>query len=181
MFLRKQHLMGVALLASLFSLLLVPAIAAGQGAAQTVETFTEETPWFGPDACTGLTITGLATQSGTAYITETSNGGAHVRVDIQGSVDLYQANGPGSVDLYQANGPGPWDPQPGAFIGTWTYHTTISDQAPPDGQGSTTNVTSGLLAFADGTSARRQVLFHLTWEKNGPPKLILVKFMCAGS
>jgi hypothetical protein len=170
MFLRKRHLMGVALLASLLGLLSVPALAAGQGATQTVETFTEDANWFGPDACTGLTITGLGTQSGTAYITETPNGGAHVRVDIQGS-----------VDLYQANGPGPWDPQPGAFIGSWTYQTTISDQAPPDGQGSTTGVTSGLLVFPDGTNARRQVLFHLTWEKNGPPKLFFVKFMCAGS
>jgi hypothetical protein len=169
MSLRKRHLMGAALVSSLLSLLFMPAVAAGQGATQRVETFTEEADWFGPDPCTGLTITGVGTQSGTSYITETPNGGAHTRTDIQGS-----------VDLYQANGPGPWDPQPGAFIGSWTYHMTISDQSPPDGQGSTTGVTSGLLVFPNGTSARRQVLFHLTWEKNGPPKLFFAKFICAG-
>lgn len=170
MFLRRRHLLGAAVLSSMLSLLFVPAVAAGEGATQSVETFTEEADWFGPDACTGLTITGVGTQVVTSYITETSNGGVHVRTDIQGS-----------VDLYQANGPGPWDPQPGAFIGSWTYQTTISDQAPPDGQGSTTGVVSGLLVFPDGTSARRQLLFHLTWEKDGPPKLFFVKFMCSGS
>jgi hypothetical protein len=38
-----------------------------------------------------------------------------------------------------------------------------------------------LLVFPDGSSARRQVVFHITWEKNGPPKLFFVKFMCAES
>jgi hypothetical protein len=148
----------------------VPTVAAGQGATQSVETFTEQANFFGADACTGSTITGTGTQSGTAYITETSNGGVHVRVDIQGS-----------VDLYQANGPGPWDPQPGAFLGTWTYQDSISDQASPDGQGSTTGVTSGQFVLADGTSVRRQVMFHLTWDKDGPPKLFFAKFICAGN
>jgi hypothetical protein len=170
MFLRRRHLLAAAVVSSLLGLLFVPALAAGQGATQSVETFTEEADWFGPDACTGLTIVGTGTQSGTSYVTETPNGGIHVRVDIQGS-----------VDLYQANGPGPWDPQPGAFIGSWSYQTSISDQAPPDGQGSTTGVTSGLLVFPDGTTAKRQLVFHLTWEKNGPPKLFFVKFICAGA
>jgi hypothetical protein len=170
MFLGRKHLLSAALLSSLFSLLFVQAVSAGQGATQSVETFTEQANFFGPDACTGLTIVGTGTQSGTAYITETSNGGAHVRVDIQGS-----------VDLYQANGPGPWDPQPGPFVGTWTYQDSISDQASPDGQGATTGVTSGQFVLADGTSVRRQVMFHLTWDKTGPPKLFFAKFICAGN
>jgi hypothetical protein len=172
MYLRGSHLAAAAV-AALLCLLALPALAAGdpgQGATQVVRTFTEATNWFGPDACTGLTITGAGTETDTQYLTLTSNGGVHERDEIQGS-----------VDLYQANGPGPWDPQPGAFIGTWTYTASISDQAPPDGQGSTTGVTGGLLVYPDGTSARRQVMFHITWQKDGPPKLFFAKFMCAGS
>ena len=157
---------------ALLALLAVPALAAdpGNGATQSVETFTEATNWFGPDACTGKTITGVGTQSGTSTITETPNGGVHVLTDIQGS-----------VDLYEANGPGPWDPQPGAFVGTWTYTAHESDQAPPDAQGSTTRITSGPLVFPDGTSAKRELVFHITWDKDPPPlKLIFVRFVCGG-
>lgn len=124
-------------------------------------------PFPPPAANAGMSS---GTESGTATITETPNGGTHVRVDVTGT-----------VDLYEATGPGPWDPQPGAFIGTWTYTAHISDQAPPDGQGSVTGVTSGQLLFPDGTSAKRQVMFHITWEKNGPPKLFFAKFLCAGN
>jgi len=172
MSIRRSHLIAAALVA-LLGLLALPALAAadsGQGATHDVQTFTEEADWFGPDACTGLTITGTGTQTVTQYLTFTSNGGVHERDDVSGS-----------VDLYQANGPGPWDPQPGAFIGTWTYTKSLSDQAPPDGQGATTGITSGWLVFPDGSSARRQVMFHITWQKNGPPKLFFAKFICAGS
>jgi hypothetical protein len=172
MSLRKHRLIG-ATLAALGSLLVLPALAgagSGQGATQVVQSFTRLQPWFGPDDCTGLTLTGTANESVTQYLTLTGNGGVHERDDVQGS-----------VDLYQANGPGPWDPQPGAFIGTWTYQTTISDQAPPDGQGSTTAVTSGWLVFPDGSSALRQVLFHITWQKDGPPKLVFAKFLCSAT
>ena len=161
---------GAAVIGSALALLLLPALAAGGGATKSVETFTEESDWFGPDACSGTTITGVGTQSGIASTTETANGGSHTRVDIQGS-----------VDLYQANGPGPWDPQPGAFIGSWSYSTSISDQAGPDGQGSTTGVVTGPLVFPDGSTAKRQLVFHLTWEKDGPPKLFFVRFVCAPS
>jgi hypothetical protein len=171
MSIRQSRLIGAALTA-LLALLALPtfASAGGQGATQVVQTFTDTANWFGPDACTGLTITGSGTETGTQYLTLTSNGGVHERDDIQGS-----------VDLFQANGPGPWDPQPGAFIGTWTYTASLSDQAPPDGQGSTTGITSGLLVYPDGSSARRQVMFHITWQKNGPPKLFFAKFFCAGN
>src|SRR5262249_42711846 len=124
----------------------------GQAATHSVETFTEQACFFGPDECTGKTITGVGIRSVTVTETDTSNGGAHDRIDISGS-----------VDLYVANGPGPWDPQPGAFVGTWTYDQFISDQAPPHSGGSTTGVSSGPLVLADGTTLRRQVLFHITW------------------
>src|SRR5438876_2475780 len=122
----------IALLSVLVAGLVVPALA-GAGAEQSVESWTNEpTNWFGPDPCTGKTITGQGTESGTASIVDTPNGGSHVRLDAHGT-----------VDLYEANGPGPWDPQPGAFVGTWTYDARTSDQAPPDGAGATTGVTSG--------------------------------------
>jgi hypothetical protein len=162
---------GTAVVAAVLGLLALPVVAASAGATQSVETFTETTTWFGPDACTNTTITGTGTQSGTDYITQTDNGTSHVRTDLQGS-----------VDLYQANGPGPWDPQPGAFIGSWTYRASISDQAAPNGAGSTTGVTSGTLTFPDGSTAKRQLVFHLTWDKDpNPPKLFFVKFVCAGA
>ena len=166
----KKLSCAFAVLLCLLVLPALPAAASGSGSTHLVQTFTEPTNWFGPDACTGLTITGTGTQTVTQYLTLTDNGGVHERDDIAGV-----------VDLYQANGPGPWDPQPGAFIGTWTYTTSISDQAPPDGQGGTTGVTRGWLVFPDGSSALRKVHFHITWQKDGPPKLFFAKFVCAAN
>ena len=59
------------------------------------ETFTESFSLFGPDPCVDKFVTGISTQSGTATLVETPNGGFHVRVDFSGTVDLYEANGPG--------------------------------------------------------------------------------------
>ncbi len=146
----------------------LPTVAAA-GASHFVETWTDEpTSWFGPDPCIGKFVTGTGVESGTASIVETPNGGFHVRVD-----------GYGTVDLYEANGPGPWDPQPGAYVGTWTYEVKISDQAPPDGQGALTGVIAGQFVLADGRSAYRKVNFHLTWDRNGPPKVFFAKSVCA--
>jgi len=168
-----RTLISAALMA-LVGVLALPALgtAASTGATQTVRTFTEEVDWFaGDDACTGLAVTGSNIESVTQYLTFTSNGGVHEREEIQGS-----------VDLYEANGPGPWDPQPGAFVGTWTYRITISDQAPPDGQGSTSWLASGRITFPDGSSALRQVLFHITWQKAPePPKLVFGKSICSAA
>jgi hypothetical protein len=166
-----RRLTAAALAGTAAVLLALPIAAAGAGATHSVETFTEPTSWFGPDACSNTTITGTGTQTETNYVTETDNGSVHVLTDIQGS-----------VDLYQANGPGPWDPQPGAFIGHWDYTTSISDQAPPNGAGSTTGKSSGTLTFPDGSTAKRQLIFHLTWDTAGNPlKLFFVKFVCAGA
>jgi hypothetical protein len=168
---RWTRLIGTTLAALLLCALSLPGLAAGDGATHSSGTFTEATNWFGPDECSGGTITGSGVQTGTYYDTLTANGGVHERVDIQGS-----------VDLYVANGPGPWDPQPGAFVGTWTYQNSISDQAPPDGQGSTTGIASGPLVRPDGTTVRRQAMFHITWDKSPqPPKLFFAKFICSGN
>ena len=166
-----RHIIGTIVTGGVAAMLALPVVAVGAGSTHSVQTFTEPTSWFGPDACSNTTITGTGTQSGTDYITETENGGVHVRTDLEGS-----------VDLYEANGPGPWDPQPGRFIGHWDYTKSVSDQAPPDEDGSTTGKTSGTLTFPDGSTAKRQVLFHITWDKDGnPPKLFFVKFVCAGA
>jgi hypothetical protein len=170
---RPAHLIRTAVFGSAIALAALPAGAlgdSGQAATHTVDTFTEQANFFGPDDCTGNRITGSTTQTVTVTETSTSNGGTHDRVEMSGS-----------VDLYLANGPGPWDPQPGAFVGTWTYDSFISDQAPPDGQGSTTGVSSGPFVLADGTTVRRQTLFHITWAKDGsPPKVFFAKFICSG-
>jgi hypothetical protein len=171
-----MHARRLTLMAVLGSAIAVAAFPAGslgdsgQAATHSVQTFTEPAGFFGPDACTGQTITGQTTQTVTVTSTDTSNGGGHDRVEMTGS-----------VDLYVANGPGPWDPQPGAFVGTWSYDSFISDQAPPGGQGSTTGVSSGPFVLADGTTLRRQSLFHITWDKDGNPmKVFFAKFICPG-
>ena len=148
----------------------IPALAAA-GAVRGTETFTESFSMFGPDPCVGKFVTGVVTNSGTANWVDTPSGGTHVRVDFSGT-----------VDLYEANGPGPWDPQPGAFVGTWTYEAHISDQAPPSGKGSISGVTSGPFVLADGRVFRRQVSFHLTFDGAGlPPKVFFAKFVCSGA
>jgi hypothetical protein len=146
----------------------LPAVAAA-GAVHFTESWTDEpTSFFGPDECTGLVLTGPGVESGTATIVETPNGGFHVRVDAYGT-----------VDFYEAHGPDPWDPQPGAFVGTWTYELHLSEQVAPGGQGAISGVLAGPFVLADGTTARRQVSFHLTLDEDGPPKVFFAKGVCA--
>ena len=149
----------------------LPTLAAA-GATHLTETFTDEpTFWFGPDPCVDKMVTGTGTESGTVEVVLPPSGGAHVRVNIRGQ-----------VDLYEANGPGPWDPQPGAFVGTWTYEAHISDQAPPNLKGAVTGVTSGPFALADGRVLRRSVMFHLTFDGPGlPAKVFFAKGICSGA
>ena len=149
----------------------LPAVAAA-GAVRFSETFTDvPTFWFGPDPCVDKVVTGMGTESGTVSIVEPPSGGGHVRVDISGT-----------VDLYEANGPGPWDPQPGALVGTWTYEAHISDQAPANGKGTVSGVTSGPFVLADGRVFRRQVSFHLTFDGPGlPAKVFFAKSVCSGA
>ena len=99
---------------------------------------------------------------------ETPNGGLHFQFDVVGS-----------VDLYEALGPGPWDPQPGAYVGTWTYHGTGTDEGNAKFWGATDGTTHGLFTFADGWTAMRTSEFHLTWGDSGP-KLFMAHFACGG-
>lgn len=146
-----------------------PAVA-GAGAFLGSETFTETFSTFGPDPCVEKYVTGIATQSGTATYVLPPSGGVHVRVDFTGEVDLYEAT---NID--------PEDPQPGAYVGTWTYEAHISDQAPPSFKGAVTGVTAGPFVLADGRVFRRQVSFHLTFDEEGlPAKVFFANGVCSG-
>ena len=163
---RKIFLIAACALAAAAS----PALAAA-GAEHVTLIFTDvPTNFFGPDPCVDLFVTGTGTESATVHIVETPSGGGHDRVDIRGS-----------VDFYEATNPDPSDPQPGAFVGTWTYEAHISDQAPPSSKGAVTGVLAGPFALADGRVLRRQVSFHLTFDDPGsPPKVFFAHGVCSG-
>jgi hypothetical protein len=142
-----------------------------------VDTFTdswtnEPTEFFAPNPCVKKQATGTGVESGTAQGVITPNGSVHVRVETHGT-----------VAFYEALGPGPWDPQPGAYIGTWTYNGKISDQAPPDQSGALTGTSHGPFVLADGRTVMMSSQFHLTFDKGGigPPKVFFAHFECAGS
>jgi hypothetical protein len=161
----------IALVATGLALVVAPSLALA-GATQSTESWTDEpTNFFTPNACVRKQVTGSGLESGTAWITETPSGGTHVRGAFHGR-----------IALYEALGPGPWDPQPGAYVGTWTYDGTFSDQAPPDESGAVTGTSHGPFVLADGRSLMLSSQFHLTFDKAGnPPKLFFAHFECAGS
>lgn len=163
---RKLFLIAACALAAVAS----PALAAA-GAEHVTLIFTDEpTSFFGPDPCVDLFVTGMGTQSATVEIVALPSGGIHFRVDLSGR-----------VDFYEATNPDPSDPQPGAFVGTWTYEAHISDHAPSNDKGAVTGVTSGSFALADGRVLRRQVSFHLTFDEPGsPPKVFFAHGVCSG-
>lgn len=163
---RKLFLVAACTLAAAVS----PALAAA-GAEHVTLIFTDEpTSFFGPDPCVDLFVTGTGTQSATVQIVDLPSGGAHFRVDLSGS-----------VDFYEATNHDPSDPQPGAFVGTWTYEAHISDHALSNDKGAATGVTSGLFELADGRVLRRQVSFHLTFDEPGsPPKVFFAHGVCPG-
>lgn len=149
--------------------LALPLVASG-GATRTTETFTESTNFFqGPDVCSGVPTTGTGTQTVTVTEVETANGGLHFRIDVVGS-----------VDFYEALGPGPWDPQPGAYVGTWTYRGTTTDEGNFKFSGAVSGTTHGVFTFADGRTAMRNVGFHVTWHEDSV-KLFIAHFACGGS
>jgi len=159
----------IALAAIVAAALAVPGVVSAGGAVRSTETFTEPTNFFqGPDVCTGVNTTGTGTQTVTITEVDPPNGGPHLRIDVVGS-----------VDFYQALGPGPWDPQPGAYVGTWTYSGHTTDEAPPNFWGATNGTARGVFTFADGRTAIRTSEFHVTWGADGP-KLFFAHFACGG-
>ncbi len=147
----------------------LPGVAAAS-VNQFVDTWTDEPTGltYNGEFCGGLTVAGYGTESGMARITETSNGGSHVTGHAEGTVPFYEASGP------------PWDVTFGAFVGTWSYTVHFDEQIGPDGQGSEGSVSGGRIVYADGSSQYYQVVFRLVLQKDGPPKLFLVKIVCGG-
>ena len=165
----KQHRTIVAGAVAVLALVVTP-LALGT-VDRFTESWTEQTHFFQPNACIKKQVTGTGVESGTNEVVVTSNGAVHVRTELQGS-----------VALYEALGPGPWDPQPGAYVGTWTYEGHASDQAPPNEAGSLTGIAHGVFVLADGTTRILNSEFHITFDKAGnPPKVFFAHFECGGS
>ena len=102
-------------------------------------------------------------------VTETTNPeGAHVRLDIEGSVDLYEASGP------------PSDVQYGAYVGTWTYSAHQVEQYGPGGTAALSGVSYGEIVFADGDTARLKIGFTLILDREEGPMLFFAKAACGG-
>ncbi len=141
--------------------LVLPAAAVGAGAEQIVITFVDEpATWEFDDPCTGNAVHGVATESGVVRITELGDQGYHVRVKVEGTVDLYDD---------EEN-----------FVGTWTYHLSFGDQFPPDGQGAVLLLAVGPLEYADGHTAIVQVHEHAVFEKGDTLKREFFKATCGG-
>ena len=118
----------------------LPSLA-GAGAFHGSETFTETFTTFGPDPCVEQGRDGHSQPSpGPRASSTRPAAGRTSAIDFSGK----------RRPLRGKWASGPWDPQPGAFVGTWTYEGHTSDQAPPSFKGAVTGVTSGPLALADG-------------------------------
>ena len=88
---------------------------------------------------------------------------AHVRLDIEGRVDLYEASGP------------PWDVQLGAYVGTWTYSAHQVEQYNPGGNAALSGVAHGQIVFADGNTAMLKIGFTFVFDREDGPKLFFAK------
>jgi hypothetical protein len=151
--------------------MLAPA-AAGAGAVLFSASWTDEpTFWFmGEFACDGqpTTVAGPGLNSGSVRVTETADPeAAHVRLAIEGSVDLYEASG------------SPEDVELGAYVGTWTYTAHQVEQYNPGAEVST-GVAHGEIVFADGNTARLKIGFTLVFDPEGDPQLFFAKAACGG-
>jgi hypothetical protein len=158
--------LGVAVAAAAVA---APAAFAG-GATQTVETWSHVSgdPFYAGDGlCGSGTVAGtLVDGSGIARITETANGGLHVRGH---SDDVWR--------LYNASGP-PWDVTLGSYFATMTVHVPFDDDIAPNGQEVLGSMAEGRLAYADGSSQTIHILFRMLIQPDQPPKFFLVKFVC---
>jgi hypothetical protein len=166
-----RKLIGIATCVLVTAVLLPTAASAG--AVQISESWTDEpTSWYmGEFACTGqpITVAGTGLTSGSVRVTETADPeGAHVRLDIEGRVDLYEASGP------------PWDVQLGAYVGTWTYSAHQVEQYNPGGNGALSGVAHGQIVFADGNTAMLKIGFTFVVDREDGPKLFFAKAACGG-
>jgi hypothetical protein len=133
------------------AVLAVPTAAIGAGAEQIVITLVDEpAPWEFDDPCRGGLLEGVGSENGTLRITELGDRGHHIRVNVDGVVDLFDSQG--------------------NLVGRWTYRLHATDQFPPDGQGAVHVTASGPIAYADGRSAILHVAHHHVFAKGDVEK-----------
>jgi hypothetical protein len=151
----------LALLVATISMGLVVAPAVGAPGAEQLVITLEDDPVViedFPDPCTGQILQGEGVQNGTIRITELGERGHHVRLDVSGEVDFFDAEG--------------------TFVGTWSFETRLRDQLPPDGQGVFRVIDIGPMVYADGTTARFKVNQHEVFEKGDVKKREWIKTSC---
>jgi hypothetical protein len=126
--------------------LILPAAAVSAGAEQIVIPLVNDVvPIEFDDPCTGEAVHGTAIENGFVHITELGDRGHHVRLKVDGVVDLYNEDDD--------------------FVGTWTYRLIFTDQFPPGGQGAAHQTATGPLVYADGHTAVVHVYHHHVFAK----------------
>ena len=153
--------------AGLLVAVMLPA-AASADATQIVETWSNEPSglFYNGEFCNGGTVAGYGTESGMVRVTETSNGGVHVRGHAEGTIPLYEASGP------------PSDVEFGAFVGTLTTNVNFDEQISPGGHESIGGVSHGLITYADGTTQKMDIVYRLVFPPDSPAKLFMVQIIC---
>jgi hypothetical protein len=162
----------ITIAACVLAAIALPTVAAA-GAVQFTDSWTNEPTFFymGEFACTGkpTTVAGHGLSSGSVRVTETTSPeGAHVRLAIEGRVDLYEASGP------------PWDVQLGAYVGTWTYRAHQVEEWNPGGNAAPAGASHGQIVFADGNTAMLKISFTLVLDREDGPKLFFARAACGG-
>ena len=154
-------LLSMVVVAVVLGVVAAPA-ALGAPAEQIVEVIENEPVVIEDfeDPCTGQILQGEGVQNGIIRITDLGDQGQHVRLDLSGEVDFFDAEG--------------------NFVGTWSFRTRVGDQLPPEGQGTFRAVDVGPMEYADGTTARFLVVLVHVFEKGDVKKLEIFKTTCAG-
>jgi hypothetical protein len=135
--------------------------AEATGAEQIVDRWQNQpVDWELVDPCTGTDLHGTGTESGIARVTDLGANGHHVRVQANGTVDLYDVGG--------------------SFVGTWTYQVNFGDQFPPDAQGAVHFLAIGPLQYADGKASNILIQLHAVFGKGDTLKRRFEKGTCGG-
>jgi len=121
----------------------------------------EPAPWEFDDPCTGEAVHGLGIENGVLWVTDLGDQGIHVRVDVRGEADLYNAGG--------------------ELVGRWTYRLHFGNQFPPDGQGADHMTASGPLEYANGSTAIVHVFHSHVFAKGDTEKRVRDWASCGGN
>jgi hypothetical protein len=149
----------LAIAAALLAIVVAPATAHAAAEQVVIQIVDEVVATEFDDPCTGVAVHGDAVESGILRVTDLGDRGYHLRIDVRGEVDLYDA-----ADTY---------------VGTWSYRLTFRDQFPPDAQGAVQNVAVGPLVYADGSTALVQGHTHEVFGKGDLVRREFFKTICA--